>query len=145
MVEQHEPELVVLARRLGELANERTEQSSERSYLNSERNLAVLIHAAVVVMILGLAIDRYQLLPHPASGYRHFMAGTLTGLSAAALIGLGALMSLVGGVRYLVFILAYRRRHVLLLRYGPLLAPVFALLVAGFGVVLLAMLFGTVG
>ena len=147
MPEQQESELIALARRLTVLGVERTEQSSERSYLNAERNLAVVVHAAVALMILGFAIDRYQLYPNHTSGpvvFRgHFITGTLTSWSAAALIGLGVLITFAGGLRYLVFIIEYRRRHTLLLRYGPLLAPVLALLVAVFGVAILTLLFIT--
>ncbi|MGH8599890.1 MAG: DUF202 domain-containing protein [Burkholderiales bacterium] len=144
MPEQQESELVALARRLTALGLERTEQSSERSYLNAERNLAVLVHAAIALMILGFAIDRYQLHPgrSPISAalHDHFITGTLTSWSAAALIGLGVLITFAGGLRYVVFILKYRRQHCLLLRHGPLLAPVLALLVAVFGLAVLTVL-----
>lgn len=144
MPEQQESEVVALARRLTDLGVERTEQSSERSYLNAERNLAVLVHAAVALMILGFAIDRYRLYNHgsgPAGFHGHFITGTVTSWSAAALIGLGVLTTFAGGLRYLAFIIEYRRRHALLLRYGPLLAPVLALLVAVFGLAMLTLLF----
>lgn len=145
MLEPQEPELLALTRRLNALQAERTEQSSERSYWNAERNLAVVVHAAVALMILGFAIDRYQLHPMhayvPAIFHGHFIAGTLTSPSAATLIGLGVLITFVGGLRYLVFVIEYRRRHTLLLRTGPLLAPVLALLVAVFGLAMLALLF----
>ena len=145
MPEQQEPELLALARRLTVLGIERTEQSSERSYLNAERNLAVVVHAAVSLMSLGFAIDRYQLYPNHASGptvfHGHFIAGTLTSWSAAAVIGLGVLITFAGGLRYLAFVIEYRRRHALLLRYGPLLAPVLAFLVAVFGLAMLTLLF----
>jgi uncharacterized membrane protein YidH (DUF202 family) len=145
MPEEREPELIMLARRQCALAAERSEQSSERSYLNAERNLAVLAHAAVALMILGFAIDRYQLYPNHTSALAvfggHFVIGTLTSWSAAALIGLGVLIAFVGGLRYLAFIIDYRRRHVLLLRYGPLLAPVLVLLMAVFGLAVLLLLF----
>lgn len=145
MPEQQEPELLALARRLTVLGLERTEQSSERSYLNAERNLAVVVHAAVALMILGFAIDRYQLYPNHASGpaafHGRFITGTLTTWSAAALIGLGVLITFAAGLRYLAFVIDYRRRHALLLRYGPLLAPVLALLVAVFGLAMLTLLF----
>ncbi|HET7922745.1 MAG TPA: DUF202 domain-containing protein [Gammaproteobacteria bacterium] len=140
MAGQNEHPLIVLARRLGENALLRTEQSSERSWFNAERNLAALVHAAVVFMILGLALNRYQLQPQVNAVSSHFLPGTLTELKAAVLIGLGALMALVGGLRYLAYILDYRRRHRLLLRYGPLLAPVIALLVGAYGVALLGSL-----
>ncbi|HEX5327728.1 MAG TPA: DUF202 domain-containing protein, partial [Acetobacteraceae bacterium] len=121
------------------------EQSSERSYLNAERNLAVVVHAAVASMVLGFAIDRYQLYPNHPSGaavsHDHFITGTLTSWSAAGLIGLGVLITFAGGLRYLAFVIEYRRRHALLLRYGPLLAPVLALLVAVFGLAMLTLLF----
>ncbi|HET8610197.1 MAG TPA: hypothetical protein VFM11_10695, partial [Burkholderiales bacterium] len=67
MPERQESEMITLALRQCVLAEERTEQSSERSYLNAERNLAVLVHAAVALMVLGFAIDRYQL--HPGHGF----------------------------------------------------------------------------
>ncbi len=145
MPEQQESELLALARRLTVLGVERTEQSSERSYLNAERNLAVVVHAAVALMILGFAIDRYQLYPDHTSGpaalHGHFTTGTRTSWSAAALIGLGVLTTFAGGLRYLAFVIEYRRRHALLLRYGPLLGPVLALLVAVFGLAMLMLLF----
>ncbi len=147
MPERQESELITLALRQCVLAEERTEQSSERSYLNAERNLAALVHAAVALMILGFAIDRYQLYPGgtSASAALHdpLITGTLISWSAAALIGLGVLATFAGGLRYLAFILKYRRQHVLLLRYGPLLAPLLALLVAVSGLTVLVLLFVT--
>lgn len=145
MPEPQEAELLALTRRLTILGVERAEQSSERSYLNAERNLAVAVHAAVALMILGLAIDRYQLYQNHAYGpaifYGHFIARAVASWSPAALVGLGVLSAFVGGLRYLAFVIEYRRRHALLLHYGPLLAPVLALLVAVFGLVTLAPLF----
>lgn len=134
----------MLTRRLNALQAERTEQSSERSYWNAERNLAVVVHAAVALMILGFAIDRYHLHPEhayvPAIFRGGFIAGTVTSWGAAILIGLGVLITLVAGLRYLAFIIEYRRRHALLLRCGPLLAPMLALLVVVFGLAMLALL-----
>lgn len=145
MPEQQESELMALACRLTALGARRTEQSSERSFMNAERNLAVVVHAAVALMILGFAIARYQLYADHASGPAVFQSHSTTGIlpswSAAASVGLGVAITFAGGLRYLAFVIEYRRRRALLLRYGPLLAPVLALLVAVFGLAMLTLLF----
>lgn len=97
---QQQSELLALAYRLTVLGMERTEQSSERSYLDAERTLPVVVNAAAALMILGFAIDHYQLYPDHASGpavfHGHLIIGTLRSWSAATLIGLGVVITFAG-------------------------------------------------
>lgn len=134
MPETPEPEQIRLMKRL-------VEMSAERSYMNGERTLSVWIRTALGLMIFGIAIDRFGLMlrqmPLPQS---HVSPHELSTWGGGALIALGVLMALSTGTRFLVFALSYRRVHQLPEHHGPYLGPIFAALVALFGIALLVIL-----
>lgn len=142
------PQLVLMQRMVDlsvqrtRLAEQRTEMSAERSYLNAERTLSVWIRTALAVMVVGIAVDRFGLFllqNHGGGG----PGGRASDLAGVALVALGVLMAVVPSVRFGRYSAAYRRTHALPHHHGPFMAPVFAALVALFGVVLLMLLLVT--
>lgn len=137
MPEAAEPEQIRLMKRL-------VEMSAERSYMNGERTLSVWIRTALGLMIFGIAIDRFGLMlrqvpmPPPHGGYPS--PHDLSTWGGGALIAFGVLMALSTGIRFLVFALTHRRVHQLPAHHGPYLGPIFAALVALFGIALLVIL-----
>ncbi|MGH8307355.1 MAG: DUF202 domain-containing protein [Gammaproteobacteria bacterium] len=137
MTEDYGYRQIALLRFLVEQSYERSEWSAARSYLNSERTLLILAHAALTCMVLGIAVDRFGLLLHwlpwPAV---HGMLDA-PAWESVILIALGVLMMLLAGVRYLPFIFAYRRNRHMPLRFGAFLPPIFTFLFAIYGIALL--------
>lgn len=109
--------------------------------MNSERTLAAAIHTALAVMVLGLAVDRYQFAFLRLPGHGLLLPHALTTWAGAALIFLGALLPLAGGLHYLPAFSRWRRDGGFPSYAGSRLAPAFALLVSGYGGLLLAALF----
>lgn len=152
MTENDEPEQIKLMQRMVELSVQRTtmaadrsrmsaersEMSAERSYMNAERTLSVWIRTALALMIFGIAIDRFGLLLHqlPGTTTARIYSNDLSTWSGVALVGLGILMVLTTGVRFLAYARTYHRTHALPAHHGPFLAPFFALMVAVFGLAL---------
>ena len=143
------PEQLVLMQRMVDLsvertrlAEQRTEMSAERSYLNAERTLSVWIRTALAVMVVGIAVDRFGLFLLQTHGGRG-QNGTASDWAGAGLVALGVLIAVVPSVRFGRYSSVYRRTHTLPHHHGPFMAPVFALLVAVFGVVLLVLLLVT--
>lgn len=126
-----------MMKRLVELALDQTQMSAERSYMNGERTLAVWIRTALGLMIFGLAVDRFSLV---LQGRAHLDPHELSRWGGGALIVLGVAMAVGCGARFLAFSIAYRRMHRLPAHHGPYLGPVFAALVALFGIALLVIL-----
>jgi putative membrane protein len=137
MPEPPEPEQITMMKRLVELSLDRSQMSAERSYMNAERTLAVWIRTALALMIFGIAIDRFSLLLRQ---HGRLDANELSSWGGGALIALGVLMAVSCGSRFFAFSVAYRRKHQLPPHHGPYLGPVFAALVALFGIALLVVL-----
>jgi putative membrane protein len=154
MAQEGEPEQLQLMRRMVELAEQqtafavtRTEASEFRSFLNAERTLSVWVRTALTVMIAGLAIDRFSLLFHHVPGAAlqipspHSAAlETASTWTCIALVALGVLMALATGIRFIAYARNWRTQHRFPARHGPFLAPFFAIAVAVFGLVLLAIM-----
>lgn len=126
-------------------AHELVELSLQRSYMNTERTLAVWTRTALSLMIFGIAVDRFGLLMnHPPWHVLHpaeLMPNPLSTLGGAALVGLGVLILLAAGFRFLLYGLKWHRenpRHVWY--HTPWLAFSFAMLIAVFGIALLVVL-----
>lgn len=124
------------------MSADRSQMSAERSYMAAERTLSVWVRTALALMVFGIAIDRFGLLLHrlPSSGDGTLDPDTLSLWGGAALVALGVLMVLTTGARFLAYVRAYRRDHEIPFHHGPFLAPVFAVLVALFGIALLILL-----
>ena len=127
-------------KRLVELSQERSQMSSERTFMNAERTLSVWIRTALGLMIFGIAVDRFELilrqLPQ-APAHRHIASSGLSTWAGAALIALSVLMAVSTGWRFVLYAIAYRRVWRQPPRHGPYLGPIFAALVALFGIGLL--------
>lgn len=136
MPEAGEPEQIRLMKRL-------IEMSAERSYMNGERTLSVWIRTALELMIFGIAIDRFGLMLRQMpslQSHRSLSPHDLSTWGGGALIALGVVMALSTGTRFLVFAISHRRVHRLPAHHGPYLGPIFAALVALFGIALLFIL-----
>lgn len=129
---------------LRQLHDRLVELSYERCYQNAERTLSVWIRTALALMIFGIAIDRFGLflreqpqlgaraLPHP---------DTVSMWVGAILVGLGVVMAVAMGIRFLMYAALYRHHHPWPVAHGPYLAATFDFLVAVFGIALLVVVF----
>lgn len=80
-------------------------------YFAAERTLMAWIRAALGLMALGFVIDRFGLVVRtmaPHAG-RTVQTSTLSFLSGAGLVAVGALMAVVAAVRYTRFMVRYRQ------------------------------------
>lgn len=80
-------------------------------YFAAERTLMAWIRAALGLMALGFVIDRFGLVVQtmaPHAG-RIVQTSTLSFLSGAGLVAVGALMAVVAAVRYTRFMWRYRQ------------------------------------
>lgn len=129
---------VALARKLEQL-------SLQRSYMNTERTLAVWTRTALSLMIFGIAVDRFGLLlRHPpwrvATG-SELLPNPLSTLGGAVLVAMGVLILLATGFRFLAYGRKWHRVNPYHVWYHtPWLAFTFAMLMAAFGIALLVVL-----
>jgi uncharacterized membrane protein YidH (DUF202 family) len=122
-----------------------TQLSMQRSYMNTERTLAVWTRTALGLMIFGIAVDRFgELMRHPPwhiadsdAVWPHLLS---TG-SGVVLVALGILILLAAGTRFLLYGLRWHRevqRHIWY--HTPWLAFSFAMAMAAVGVALLVVM-----
>ena len=98
----------------GELNSDETPGNRAGQYLvyfAAERTLMAWIRAALAFMALGFVIDRFGLVvltvtPHAEMSVH---TSTLSLLSGAGLVAIGALMAIVAAVRYTHFVWRYRQ------------------------------------
>jgi uncharacterized membrane protein YidH (DUF202 family) len=135
-------QLLVLAEKQTVYSVERSEMSETRSYHNAERTLSVWVRTALALLICGLAIDRFELLldESPRLVAHDLLPGQASGWASIALVLLGVLMAAITGLRFLAYARVWKRRHELPPYHGPYLATFFALTVALFGAILLAIM-----
>ncbi|MBS0211743.1 MAG: DUF202 domain-containing protein [Proteobacteria bacterium] len=119
-----------------------TELSMQRSYMNTERTLAVWTRTALGLMIFGIAVDRFgELMRHPpwrVSDQAALWPHLLSLAAGVTLVGLGILILLAAGIRFLLYGLRWQReirRHVWY--HTPWLAFGFAMAMAAVGAALL--------
>jgi len=128
-----------------ELARKLEQLSLQRSYMNTERTLAVWTRTALGLMIFGIAVDRFGLLmrhpPWHVGNLAELLPNPLSTLGGAILVAMGVLVLLATGFRFLAYGLRWYRvnpRHVWY--HTPWLAFSFAMLMAVFGIALLVVL-----
>jgi uncharacterized membrane protein YidH (DUF202 family) len=124
---------------------ELVELSLQRSYMNTERTLAVWTRTALSLMIFGITVDRFGLLmrhpPWHVTDFSQLLPNPLSTLGGVVLVALGVLMLLASGFRFIAYGRRWYRenpRHVWY--HSPWLAFTYAMLMAAFGIVLLVVL-----
>jgi uncharacterized membrane protein YidH (DUF202 family) len=148
MAEEHEAkqiemmrQMVAFAEKQTEYSLERSEMSEVRSYQNAERTLSVWVRTALALMICGLAIDRFGLVVGGSAGTaRGMLLDRVSTWTSIGLVLLGVVMVLATGLRFYAYARAWRRQHRPPPFHGPYLASFFAVMVAIFGIVLLAIM-----
>lgn len=143
MAEKHETDSAQIAvtKRLVELAAQRTEMGAQITYMNAEMTLSVWVRIALGLMILGIAVDRFELFLRriPSMGGR-LNPNTLSMWVGVALVSLGIFIALATRARFRAYEADYRRNYPVPVRYGPFLGPFYALCVVIFGVALLVLM-----
>jgi uncharacterized membrane protein YidH (DUF202 family) len=148
MAEEQDAKQIEMMRRMVAFAEkqtnyslQRSEMSEVRSYQNAERTLSVWIRTALALMICGLAIDRFGLMVGGSTGpTRGLPLDRISSCTSIGLVLFGVIMVITTGLRFLAYARVWRRRHELPAYHGPYLASFFALMVALFGLVLLAIM-----
>jgi uncharacterized membrane protein YidH (DUF202 family) len=148
MAEEHEAKQVEMMRQMVAFAEkqtdyslQRSEMSEVRSYHNAERTLSVWVRTALALMICGLAIDRFGLMVDGSAGAaRGMLLDRISTWTSIGLVLLGVVMALTTGLRFFAYARAWRRQHRPPPFHGPYLASFFAVMVAIFGIVLLAIM-----
>jgi uncharacterized membrane protein YidH (DUF202 family) len=148
MAEEHEAKQIEMMRQMVAFAEkqttyslDRSEMSEVRSYHNAERTLSVWVRTALALMICGLAIDRFGLMVDGSAGAaRGMLLDRVSTWTSIGLVLLGVVMVLATGLRFFAYSRAWRRRHRPPPFHGPYLASFFAVMVAIFGIVLLAIM-----
>ncbi|MGH8156355.1 MAG: YidH family protein, partial [Rhodanobacteraceae bacterium] len=79
-----------------QVASQLVELSLQRSYMNTERTLAVWTRTALSLMIFGIAVDRFGLLlrhpPWHVASLRGLLPNPLSTLGGVVLVALGVLI-----------------------------------------------------
>ena len=142
MTQEHEPRQIEMMRQLVALSEQRSEMSEMRSYHNAERTLSVWVRTSLALLICGLAIDRFELLlgANPRLAARGTLLDQASGWLSLGLVLFGVVMAAITGLRFLAYARAWQRRHEPPAYHGPCLATFFALTVALFGTLLLAIM-----
>jgi putative membrane protein len=129
------------------MPSERQESSLDMSrklvLLAAERTLSAWIRTALSLMALGFVIDRFGLILHRMptdAGSDPLYPRMLSTWGGSALVGMGVLMAMAAGVRYLHFAMGYRREHSTELGPSLHIAAWFALGLAMFGIALIVLL-----
>jgi len=128
-----------------QVARELVELSLQRSYMNTERTLAVWTRTALSLMIFGIAVDRFGLLmnhpPWHVLDTRQLLPNPLSTLGGMVLVALGVVILLAAGFRFLAYGLQWYRHNPRKVPFHtPWLAFTFAMLMAAFGIALLVVL-----
>ena len=128
-----------------EVAQQLVELSLQRSYMNTERTLAVWTRTALSLMIFGIAVDRFGLLmrhpPWPVGDARQLLPNPLSTLGGVVLVSMGVLILLAASFRFLAYGLQWYRTNPRKVAYhSPWLAFSFAMLMAAFGIALTVVL-----
>jgi len=119
------------------------EMSRKLVRLAAERTLTSWIRTALSLMALGFVIDRFGLILHrlpSVPGSDPLYPRILSTWSGSVLVGMGVLMSLAAGLRYLHFAIGYHREQRTELGPSLHIGAWFALALAAFGIALIVLL-----
>ncbi len=111
-------------------------------YLAAERTLTSWVRTALSLMALGFVVDRFGLILqmlHTGLETKNPSSRLLSTWAGSLLIGLGAAMALMAGIRYLRFAIAFHRERRTGVRHGIYVGAAFSLVLAlvGIGLVIL--------
>jgi putative membrane protein len=125
--------------------HEETSQEMSRKLvrLAAERTLSAWIRTSLSLMALGFVIDRFGLILHrlpSEAGADPLYPRMLSTWSGSVLVGMGVLMALAAGLRYLHFAIGYRREQSTDLGPSLDIGAWFALGLAAFGIALIVLL-----
>lgn len=112
-------------------------------YLAAERTLSAWIRTSLSLMVLGFVIDRFGLILHrlpSVSGHVPLYPRVLSTWGGSILVGMGVLMVLSAGIRYLHFARGFQSGRPTRTGRSLYLGGLFALLLALFGIVLIILL-----
>ncbi|HET9819690.1 MAG TPA: DUF202 domain-containing protein [Rhodanobacteraceae bacterium] len=128
-----------------QVARQLVELSLQRSYMNTERTLAVWTRTALSLMIFGIAVDRFGLLMHHppwhVANVGELLPDPLSTLGGVILVALAVVILLAAGARFLAYGLKWYRVNPRKVAYHtPWLAFTFTMLMAVFGITLLVVL-----
>jgi uncharacterized membrane protein YidH (DUF202 family) len=128
-----------------QVARELVELSLQRSYMNTERTLAVWTRTALSLMIFGIAVDRFGLLmnhpPWHVTNLGQLLPNPLSTLGGVVLVAMAVAILLAAGFRFLAYGRKWYRLNPRKVWYHtPWLAFSFAMLMAAFGIALLVVL-----
>lgn len=111
--------------------------------LAAERTLSAWIRTSLSLMALGFVIDRFGLILHrlpSVPGKAELYPRMLSTWGGSALVGMGVLMAVGAGIRYLHFAIGFRRQRSTELGPSLFIGAAFALALGLFGIVLIVLL-----
>ena len=117
------------------------EQSRRLVYFAAERTLSSWIRTALSLMVLGFAMDRFDLVVRQVLGGKSTAAlhsQEIWHWGGSTLIALGVLMAAIAGIYYLRFALRYLRTRSTEVSYSLATGALFTLVLAACGVAVLA-------
>jgi len=112
-------------------------------YMNVDRTLATWTRTALALIAFGTVVDRFGVLllrNHPAHMGTWLAPNPVSDVGGIVLVALGVGMAASAAVRHQAYRTRWAREYGWDNGFGPWLAFVFAVLVAAFGCVLLALL-----
>ena len=119
------------------------ELSRRLVYFAAERTLTSWVRTALSLIALGFVIDRFGLvleMLHASAAAAGTGSRALSTWAGSLLIGLGAVMALAAGIRYLRFAIAFHREGRTGVRHGIYVGAAFSLVLALIGFVLIILL-----
>lgn len=120
------------------------ELSRRLVYFAAERTLTSWVRTALSLMALGFVIDRFGLILemlHTGSGpVAESGSMRMSTWAGSLIIGLGAVMALVAGVRYLRFAITFHREGRTGVRHGIYMGALFSMFLALIGAGLIILL-----
>lgn len=131
-----------MSTRRSKMSADRSEMSAQRTYMNTERTLSVWIRTALAAMIFGIAIDRLGLLLFKGKTTIHFwfVQATPSAITGAILVIFSMFMAISATYRFVGFARGFKEKHAFPAHHHPMLPIVYAVMIAVFGGVLLALM-----
>lgn len=111
--------------------------------LAAERTLTSWIRTALSLMALGFVIDRFGLILHrlpSATSTSELYPRMLSTWGGSVLVGMGVLMALGAGIRYLRFAISFRKQRHTPLGSSLFVGAAFAITLGLFGIALIILL-----